>query len=321
MDLRRLRYFVAVAEEGSFRRAASRLHMAPSPLSRRVRELEVSLGVDLFVREHRHVALTPAGARLLPRAHELLAQADRLLADADDAAWGGGVAPGTDGRRVVRIGLVANGLAEATGPALQAVAAVSPDVQLHATAVPIREASRAVLEHRIDLAVVRLPRVHDERVVHVPLLWEPAVVEVSATDPLAGVARAKVSDIVDREFLAVPADIDSALVAHFRLDAARGAAPRTVGGPVDTVAAQHAVVALEGAVVATPASLARTALGWSSLLRFVPLDDHPGSTIAVVMRRSPADPVVRRTAARLQEATAGLVHLVEGARRPDAPPI
>jgi DNA-binding transcriptional LysR family regulator len=312
VDLRRLRYFVAVAEEGSFRRAAARLHMAPSPLSRRVRELEASLGEPLFDRDQRRVELTPAGARLLPRALDLLARAERLL---DPPAE-----PVPGDARPLRVGITANGLAEATGPALQAVAVARPDVRLDLAALPLREMTRALVEHRVDLALVRLPIVADERIQHLPLLWEPAVLEVAATDPFADAPRAHVDDVVDRTFPTVHRDVDAALVAHFRLDARRGAQPRTTGSPVDSAEGQHAAVALHGAVVTTPASIGRAALGWSSLLRFVPLDGHPGSTIGVAWRRAPVDHAVRRVAELLRDVTAELVHLVDGARTPDLAP-
>src|SRR5919201_3351084 len=76
LDLRRLRYFVAVAEELHFGRAAERLYLAQPVLSRHVRKLETELGVELFARTSRHVELTPAGERLLEEARQLLAAAD-----------------------------------------------------------------------------------------------------------------------------------------------------------------------------------------------------------------------------------------------------
>ena len=81
VELRQLRYFVAVAEELHFGRAADRLHMSQSPLSRAIRELERELGVVLFVRTTRRVELTPAGETLLERARKALAELD-LAVDA-----------------------------------------------------------------------------------------------------------------------------------------------------------------------------------------------------------------------------------------------
>ena len=82
IDLRQLRYFVAVAEELHFGRAAERLHMSQSPLSRAIRDLERDLGLVLFVRTTRRVELTPAGSILLERSRRALTELDGAIADA-----------------------------------------------------------------------------------------------------------------------------------------------------------------------------------------------------------------------------------------------
>jgi DNA-binding transcriptional LysR family regulator len=82
IELRQLRYFVAVAEELHFGKAAERLHMSQSPLSRSIGELERELRVVLFVRTTRRVELTPAGSLLLERARRALAEIDGAVADA-----------------------------------------------------------------------------------------------------------------------------------------------------------------------------------------------------------------------------------------------
>ena len=84
VELRQLRYFVAVAEELHFGHAADRLHMSQSPLSRAIRDLERELGVMLFVRTTRHVELTPAGNRVLASCDRVVDEIEReMLGDLD----------------------------------------------------------------------------------------------------------------------------------------------------------------------------------------------------------------------------------------------
>jgi DNA-binding transcriptional LysR family regulator len=86
IEIRQLRYFVAVAEELHFGRAAERLQMSQSPLSRAIRELEQDLGLVLFVRTTRRVELTAAGSVLLERSRRALAEIDGAIADARKAS-------------------------------------------------------------------------------------------------------------------------------------------------------------------------------------------------------------------------------------------
>ena len=88
MELRHLRYFVAVAEELHFRRAATRLRVAQPPLSRQIRDLERELGTDLFLRDKRRVQLTHAGRAFLPEARLVMAQTERAKRAAQRASQG-----------------------------------------------------------------------------------------------------------------------------------------------------------------------------------------------------------------------------------------
>src|SRR5581483_6057227 len=102
MELRQLRYFVAVAEELHFRRAAARLHVSQPPLSHQIRALEAELGCTLLSRTRRRVELTPAGAVFLRDARVLLGGLDAAVAAAR------AVAAGQSGR--LRVGFVGSAL-------------------------------------------------------------------------------------------------------------------------------------------------------------------------------------------------------------------
>lgn len=138
MELRQLRYFVAVAEELHFGRAATRLLIAGPSLSQQVKALERDLGVPLFVRDHRSVVLTSAGAALLPHVHALLERAEDLQRRAERLS----------GSEPVRIGYVswlpADLIARTAGVA---------QLYVDPWVVPSHAQSARVAEGSLDLAV------------------------------------------------------------------------------------------------------------------------------------------------------------------------
>jgi DNA-binding transcriptional LysR family regulator len=148
MDLRRIRYFVVLAETLHFGRAALRLNIAQPPLSQQIRVLEEELGAQLFERGNRRVELTPAGKALLPEARALLAQADRVSTVAARAQRG------EIGE--LRVGLTGSAAFTELIPRLiLTYRRRFPDVHLRIEELTTQEQLTALLEQRLDVAIVR----------------------------------------------------------------------------------------------------------------------------------------------------------------------
>jgi DNA-binding transcriptional LysR family regulator len=149
MELRHLRYFVAVAEELHFRRAAERLHVAQPAVSEQIRKLEAELGVQLLIRSQRSVSLTPAGAAMLEEARRVLRQADTACRAAREA-HGHALAQ-------LRIGYLPDMLPGTVPRVLRRFAAAAPGIRVALESGTTRRLLEDVRERRLDLAVVCLP--------------------------------------------------------------------------------------------------------------------------------------------------------------------
>jgi DNA-binding transcriptional LysR family regulator len=178
IELRQLRYFVAVAEELHFGRAAERLHMSQSPLSRAIRELERDLGVVLFVRTTRRVELTAAGSRLLERSRRALAEIDAAVAEVRRCAE-------TDP------GVVAVGYGPFSGGVIarvaEAVAVARPRLRLRLVEEVTPDSLRRVGAHELAAALVmQSPAAARRHRVRIDALKdEPLLAALPESHPLA----------------------------------------------------------------------------------------------------------------------------------------
>ncbi|MFB4308540.1 LysR substrate-binding domain-containing protein [Actinomadura sp. GTD37] len=198
MDLRHLRYFVAVAEELHFGRAAERLNMAQPPLSQAIRRLETELGVELLHRSTRRVGLTDAGRGYLARARKILGEVDEAAHEARRVAAGA-------------VGHLALGCVGSATYSL--LPALSRGLRLELPGVDfsfrgemlVPDQTAALRAGEIDLALLR-PPIADLSLTVLPLRRDRLVVAVPADHPLAALPRVAVTDMADADLIVHSAD-------------------------------------------------------------------------------------------------------------------
>ncbi|MES2932167.1 MAG: LysR substrate-binding domain-containing protein [Pseudomonadota bacterium] len=215
IDLRQLRYFIAVAEELHFGRAAIRLHMTQPPLSQTINQLEAIIGTQLFARTQRSVALTPAGAALLPEARRLLLQAEALPELARRAA------AGATGR--LSLAFVSTADYSILPPFLREFRAHFPQVQ-----IDLREATSDIqlaelAQGRIDVGLL-IPPIPDQvkaQFDYLPLLSEPLILAApTGTKALGSKGAIRLKTVIDLPLIIFPRRIapafHDAILACFR---------------------------------------------------------------------------------------------------------
>jgi DNA-binding transcriptional LysR family regulator len=197
-ELRHLRYFVVVAEELNFSRAATRLHMAQPPLSVAIRQLEEELGTELFVRTSREVRLTDAGRALLDGARRTLSEADRAVATARRTGAG----------QLGQLRLAFSWSARFdTLPVLgRAFRAEHPEIELLSQEMWNAQMIPALLDRTIDVAISLCPElssgIHSE-----PIRSEAVVALLAEKHPMAGQHSIRLGELSDEPFLLFPREL------------------------------------------------------------------------------------------------------------------
>ena len=282
LDLRLLSYFVAVAEELHFGRAASRLHIAQPSLSVQIRKLEHTLGTPLFVRSSRHVELTPAGEVLLDGSRKLLIDAERI------AGITRRVGRGEPHMRLV-VGFQANAAAELTPQILNSFHDLHPDVEVEMRSHDFTDPYVGLADGSVDVAFVRPPILVQDWLGLEMLFVESRLLVVSSSSPLAGEKQMSVDQVLDQPFVARRAP-ETWRNFWLATDARKGE-PVRLGAEVATVDECFEAILSQRGVAFSQASTQRY-YGRPGL-SFIPVPDIPPTVLAIAWRTDVDSPVAR----------------------------
>ncbi|NSC25429.1 LysR family transcriptional regulator [Streptomyces albus subsp. chlorinus] len=272
MELRTLRYFVAVAEELHFGRAAVRLHMSQPPLSRAIRQLETEIGATLLERTSTGVALTPVGAVLLDEARALLDRADRVRVRVAAAA----------GAATLTVGILGGGGSEPGAKRLaDAYRRRHPRVEIRVRGTDLTDPTCGLRAGRVDVALTRGPFDQTGLAMR-ELRADPVGALLRADDPLAHRDGLQLADLSDRRWFRFPAGTDPLWQSYWN-----GGAPRE--GPV-----VRAVQECRQAVLWN-GTVGMTLLGHEpgEGLTVVPLADMPPSRLVAAWNKGDTNPLIR----------------------------
>jgi DNA-binding transcriptional LysR family regulator len=286
IELRQLRYFVSVAEELHFGRAAVRLHMTQPPLSQAIFALEELLGAALFERNRRAVALTAAGLALLPEARRLLAQAGELPALVRRAALG------ETGKLV--LAFVSSADYSVLPPSLRAYRAAYPHVQITLQEATSDLQLEGLLNGRIDvgLLIPPLPDKAKNELDYLEVLNEPLILASPADLPaLRGQREADLQKLPPLPLIIFPRPISPALYdAIFAVFRAAGITP-VIGQEAIQMQTIVSLVSAGMGIALVPQSvgnLRRPGVEYRPLVQATPLVET-----GLAWRRDNASPVLR----------------------------
>lgn len=199
MELRHLRYFIAVAEELHFGRAARRFFISQPPLSKQIKQLEDEVGAALLSRSRRHVHLTEAGKLFLVQAKEIIAKAEAAMEVARRT--------GSGERGGLVIGYIAYAGIEVLQKTLTIFRQLWPDVDVGLKRLPCMEQADALRAHRIDLGFLCPPVEPDGLELEI-ILREPFLAALPRKHPLARHKSVRLADLANEPFIFSRRDCD-----------------------------------------------------------------------------------------------------------------
>jgi DNA-binding transcriptional LysR family regulator len=284
MELRHLRYVVAVADEGSFTHAASKLNIAQSPLSQQVRQLEREIGVQLFTRTTRSVTPTYAGLVFCERARRLLAESDGAAEAARKADRGE--------LGELGIGFTGSATYELLPTLVRAYADRHPEVALrvHSDMVTPQQVEQ-ILDGRLDVGVLR-PPVNAPGVAVETIRQDPVVVLLASRHRATAHREIDLTELRDEWFIAFPADPPSTMYSIMQSACRNAGFTPRVRQVVADSSALVAMVAADMGVALVPASLRHLRINGAT---FRPLSSPRLTTgLALAYREDDVDPLVRR---------------------------
>ena len=291
--LRDLRYFVAVADELSFTRAAERLHLSQPALSKQIRGLETALRAQLFRRDRRQVQLTAAGAALLTVARGLLQDWDEGVAVVADAA--------ASEARVLRAGTLTS-IGRALYPAItDHFAKRQPGWRVELRSFGWGDATGGLSDRSSDLAFLWLP-VDAAEVECEVLASERRFVAVSSRHPLAGRSEVSFAEIAGEPFAALPASAGALRDFWLAVDQREGRAPH-VAAEVNTADEVFEIVASGTAITLLAEGNAEIYARQGIVC--IPVSGLDPARLAIAWRRDDKRPAVRDFVRACRDAAAG----------------
>lgn len=285
IEMRHLRYFVAVAEEASFTAAAQRVHVTQQVLSTQIRQLEEAVGVELLQRTSRGVLLTPAGSAFLGYARETLAEVERGVTAARNAAS-------------VVSGRLTVGLSGATGGSartrvLAAFERAYPEVSVRLLAYDLAQPAAGLIDHGSDVALLRPPADAPGLCLEV-IAEEPRVFVLPSGHPLASRSSLGLADVAGLPWVAAPLAEDGCAPSAFRDDwlmvPRPGGDVPVIGAVARTIEEWREHIAAGRGISLCPAS--SEAFSARPGIVFVPARGVPPTTLCVAWRADDTRPAV-----------------------------
>jgi len=296
MDFRHLRYFVAVAEELSFTRAAERLHIAQPALSIQIRALEEELGTALLTRTKRKVGLTSAGQGFLLRARQLLEDAERARDEVASAARGA--------RGRLRVAFTSSLPYSAVfSDVLRRYRDAYPGVDLQLREMFTNEQFEALADNALDIGLVRSPATHaPSGILLREIASDPVRIVMPAGHPLAAADDVSMVALSEAGFITFPFGAGTGLPTLLvELARAAGFEPRVVQVASEATT-QIALVAAGVGLALLPAQLEHVRLPG---VCYKPLRDaNTGFPLSVATVQGREEPVVARFLQVLEAVTA-----------------